>query len=103
MITQLRERFGPRSVVVTLATGGAIGWSEETGTVRTGPHPLEQVDRLGAGDAFDAGLLYGILREDLQMGLSCGSALAALSCSEQGDMTWSTADEVMSLAVQILE
>ena len=103
MITQLRERFDCRTVVVTLATGGAVGWSEETGTLRTGPHPVEQVDRLGAGDAFDAGLLYGLLRDDLQMGLSCASALAALSYSEQGDMTWSTADEVMSLAAQTLE
>lgn len=98
IITQLRDRFGPSIVVVTLATGGAFGWSEQTGFVETGPHSVEQVDRLGAGDAFDAGLIYGILNDDLQLGLSCGSSLAALSYSEEGDITWPTIDDVLTLA-----
>ena len=63
-----------------------------------GPHSVEQVDRLGAGDAFDAGLLYGILQDDLESGLRFGAALAALSYSEQGDVTWSTLEEVGHLA-----
>ncbi|MBT5872456.1 MAG: sugar kinase [Candidatus Latescibacteria bacterium] len=97
VITQLRDRFGPSIIVITLATGGAFGWSEQTGLVETGPHSVEQVDRLGAGDAFDAGLIYGILDDDLQLGLSCGSSLAALSYSEEGDIAWPTIEEVLTL------
>jgi 2-dehydro-3-deoxygluconokinase len=39
---------------------------------------VQVVNRLGAGDAFDAWLLYGILTSDLQAGLDYGSAMAAL-------------------------
>ena len=33
---------------------------------------------LGAGDAFDAGLLYGIITSGLQAGLEYGNAMAVL-------------------------
>lgn len=98
MIAQLHDRFGHRVVVLTLAKGGAVGWSETTGFLRTGPHSVERVDRLGAGDAFDAGLLYGLLQDDLALGLSQGAALAAVSYAEQGDMTWTTREEIAALA-----
>lgn len=98
IIEEMRSRFNSEMIVLTLAEGGAVGWSEADGFIHTGPHPVEQVDRLGAGDAFDAGLLYGILRDDLATGLKYGSALAALSYSEQGDITWSTPEEVRRLA-----
>ncbi len=39
---------------------------------------LESVNRLGAGDAFAAGLLYGLITSDLQTGLAYGNAMAAL-------------------------
>ena len=98
IIQELSTRFNNEMIILTLAEGGAVGWSEDTGFLRTGPHSVEQVDRLGAGDAFDAGLLYGILQDDLKSGLSFGTALAALSYSEQGDVTWSTLEEVRHLA-----
>lgn len=97
-IDAFHERFGNEIVVLTLAEGGAVGWSAETGFLYTKPYVVEAVDRLGAGDAFDAGLLYGLLREDLPAGLSYGTALSALSFSERGDMTWSTLDEVKRMA-----
>ncbi len=99
-IGALRGRFGNGTIVLTLAEGGAVGWSAETGFVHTTPYEVEPVDRLGAGDAFDAGLLYGLLREDLMGGLSYGTALSALSLSERGDMTWSTLEEVKRMARQ---
>ena len=97
-IEAFHGRFGNEIVVLTLAEGGAVGWSAETGFLYTKPYVVEPVDRLGAGDAFDAGLLYGLLREDLPAGLSYGTALSALSLSERGDMTWSTLDEVKRMA-----
>ena len=98
MIQALSTRFNNEMIILTLAAGGAVGWSENTGFLYTGPKSVEQVDRLGAGDAFDAGLLFGILQDDLKSGLDYGTALAALSYSEQGDVTWSTLDEVQKLA-----
>jgi len=98
IIQELSTRFNNEMIILTLPEGGAVGWSEDTGFLHTGPHSVEQVDRLGAGDAFDAGLLYGILQDDLESGLSFGAALAALSYSEQGDVTWSTLEESRHLA-----
>ena len=97
-VEALRGRFGNEIVVLTLAEGGAVGWSAATGFLHTKPYVVEPVDRLGAGDAFDAGLLYGLLREDLPAGLSYGTALSALCLSERGDMTWSTLEEVKRMA-----
>lgn len=97
-IETLHGRFGNETVVLTLAEGGAVGWSAKSGYLYTQPYVVEPVDRLGAGDAFDAGLLYGLLREDLATGLSYGTALSALCLSERGDMTWSTLEEVKKLA-----
>ena len=36
------------------------------------------MNRLGAGDAFDAGLLYGLMTADLATALAYGNAMAAL-------------------------
>ncbi len=97
-IDAFHGRFGNEIIVLTLAEGGAVGWSAETGFLYTKPYVVEPVDRLGAGDAFDAGLLYGLLREDLPTGLSYGTALSALSFSERGDVTWATLEEVKGMA-----
>ncbi len=97
MVGEIHGRFEPQIIVITLAAGGAIAWSETTGLISTGPHNVEQVDRLGAGDAFDAGFLYGFLDGNLQSALQYGAALAALAYSEQGDITWATLDEMHSL------
>ena len=97
-VEALHGRFGNEIVVLTLSEGGAVGWSSETGLLYTDPYVVEPVDRLGAGDAFDAGLLYGLLRDDLSTGMSYGTALSALCLSERGDMTWSTLEEVKQMA-----
>jgi 2-dehydro-3-deoxygluconokinase len=51
-------------------------------------YPLDAVaDRVGAGDAFAAGFLYGFLdRGDVQHAQDCGTALAALKCTMWGDV-----------------
>ncbi|MEP6756004.1 MAG: sugar kinase [Chthonomonadales bacterium] len=44
-----------------------------------------EVDRVGAGDAGDAGIIHGFLDGDLQKGLKYGSAMAALKQTIPGD------------------
>jgi 2-dehydro-3-deoxygluconokinase len=46
---------------------------------------LTEVDRLGAGDAFVAGLLYGVLQGNWELGLRYGLAMAALKHTIPGD------------------
>jgi len=52
------------------------------------------VDRLGAGDSFSAGFIYGYITGDVEKGLKYGNALAALKHSIPGDINWSTLQEV---------
>ncbi len=57
-------------------------------------YEVEIVDRLGAGDSFSAGFIYGYLTGDVAKGLRYGNACAALKHSIPGDINWSTLQEV---------
>jgi len=58
-------------------------------------YEVEIVDRVGAGDSFTAGFLYGWLKEkDVQKGVQYGNAFAALKHTVPGDFNWSTLEEV---------
>ncbi|HYV36543.1 MAG TPA: sugar kinase [Gemmataceae bacterium] len=64
---------------------------------RTRTFEVEIVDRLGAGDAFAAGLIHGLLDGDLQKGLDFGIAISAIKHSIPGDFAWVTREEVESV------
>jgi len=57
-------------------------------------YDVEIVDRLGAGDSFSAGFIYGYITGDVEKGLKFGNAYAALKHSIPGDINWSTLQEV---------
>jgi 2-dehydro-3-deoxygluconokinase len=58
-------------------------------------YEVEIVDRVGAGDSFTAGFLYGWLKEkDIGKGVQYGNAFAALKHTVPGDFNWSTKEEV---------
>lgn len=58
-------------------------------------YEVEIIDRVGAGDSFTAGFLYGWLKEkDVQKGVQYGNAFAALKHTLPGDFNWSTKEEV---------
>jgi 2-dehydro-3-deoxygluconokinase len=65
--------------------------------VQSRSYEVEIVDRLGAGDAFVAGLLHGLLDADLDRGLAYGTAMYALKHTIPGDFPWFTAGEVEAL------
>ncbi len=92
----LAEATGARMVAMTLTAGGAVLW-DGTALTREEPLPVLAVDRVGAGDAFDVGLLWGFLRGEAPRGLRYGVALAALKHTIPGDELVSSLEEVESL------
>jgi 2-dehydro-3-deoxygluconokinase len=60
---------------------------------------LDVLDRVGSGDAFAAGLIYGLLSgRDLQFSINCGAANSALTVTTAGDGSSATLAEVESLS-----
>jgi 2-dehydro-3-deoxygluconokinase len=57
---------------------------------------LEIFDRVGGGDSFASGLIYGLLSEKgPQWSVECGAAHGALAMTTPGDTTMATLDEVL--------
>ena len=87
--------------VLTLGAEGALALSaqgpEAGQPLRHPAFPTGVVDRIGAGDAFAAGFLFGWQEKDVAHGLRCGTALAALKQTYRGDITWSTREDLLAL------
>ncbi len=59
---------------------------------------IEVIDRVGSGDAYVAGVLYGILSDGgIERAMSVGNALSAIKNTVSGDMSISSLDEVESI------
>jgi 2-dehydro-3-deoxygluconokinase len=57
---------------------------------------LEIYDRVGGGDSFASGLIYGFLAgKDAQWAVECGAAHGALAMTTPGDTTMATLAEVL--------
>jgi 2-dehydro-3-deoxygluconokinase len=57
---------------------------------------LEIYDRVGGGDSFASGLIYGLLSgKDPQWCVECGAAHGALAMTTPGDTTMATLEEVV--------
>ena len=55
------------------------------------------VDRIGTGDAFAAGLIYGLRNYDDYKAMSFGAAASALKHTYEGDVNYSTVNEVKKI------
>lgn len=101
---KLAEQFGFQVVAITLRenpsvlrnTWGAIAWHD--GRIIEGPrYDVEIIDRVGGGDAFSGGFIYGYLTEGVEYGLRLGNAFSALAHSVPGDFNYCSKTEAEAL------
>ncbi|HEU4753425.1 MAG TPA: sugar kinase [Armatimonadota bacterium] len=92
----LGEITGAGLIALTLGAEGALLW-DRAEYYRVEPHPVHAVDRVGAGDAFDAGLLWGFLQGEPRRGLRYGMAMAAIKHTIPGDEFISSLEEIEAL------
>jgi 2-dehydro-3-deoxygluconokinase len=76
-LKRLYNDFHPDAVVMTCGADGSMAFNGQR-LMTVGTWPVKVVNRLGAGDAFDAGFLYGYIKESLHKGLAYGNAMAVL-------------------------
>ena len=89
----LLNQFRNRIVVLTLADKGALAYDGRN-FCHQDAYQASNVDRIGRGDSFSAGFLYGYLTHDVQAGLKYGNAMAALNQTFKGDFFWGGKQEV---------
>jgi len=109
MIEKASAEFPNFQVIATTLRGvisasrndwAAIAWSKASGFAEsTARKELEIMDRVGGGDSFASGLIYGLMEiGDLQTAVEYGAAHGALAMTTPGDTTMVTLAEVSKLA-----
>lgn len=104
MIEQVVGEFPNLKVVATTlrhartATSNdwsAIAWADGRFFEATPRPNLEILDRIGGGDSFASGLIYGLMTgRGLQWSVECGAAHGALAMTTPGDTSMATLAEV---------
>ncbi len=89
----LLHQFRNRIVVLTLADRGALAYDGKNSWYQDA-YQASNVDRIGRGDSFCAGFLYGYLTDSVPAGLKYGNAMAALNQTFKGDFFWGDKEEV---------
>jgi 2-dehydro-3-deoxygluconokinase len=108
MLNRATEEFPNFSVVATTLRAvhsatvndwSAIAWGRDRGFAEAIPRPgLEILDRVGGGDSFASGLIYGLLETgDLQLAVDYGAAHGALAMTTPGDTSTASLREVEAL------
>jgi 2-dehydro-3-deoxygluconokinase len=74
---------------------GAICWADGKFFEAPARHGLEILDRVGGGDSFASGLIYGLLVfSDPQKAVEYGAAHGALAMTTPGDTSMASLKEV---------
>jgi 2-dehydro-3-deoxygluconokinase len=107
MMKKVQAEFSNVAVVaVTLRTAKSASRNDwgamalANGAIYEAPtrKDLEIFDRVGGGDSFASGLVYGLLEgRDINWAVECGVAHGALAMTTPGDTSMATAQEVFSL------
>lgn len=104
MIGKVREDYPSLQVIATTLRAaktatrngwGAIAWHGGEFHEATPRPDLEIMDRVGGGDSFASGLIYGFLAsKGAQWAVECGAAHGALAMTTPGDTSMVTLAEV---------
>jgi 2-dehydro-3-deoxygluconokinase len=107
MIENVTKEYPNFAVVATTLRGvrsatvndwGAIAWSPDGFVEATHRAGLEILDRVGGGDSFASGLIYGLLSNmELQTAVEYGAAHGALAMTTPGDTSMASLKEVEAL------
>lgn len=95
VLTALQKTTPAKHIILTQSQMGAVMFIDEE-LVRVPARPVTVLDRLGAGDAFAAGVLDGFLDGDMLLGLQRGVALSALVLTQYGDMLVTDAEALFA-------
>jgi 2-dehydro-3-deoxygluconokinase len=102
---RLQEKFKFKAVAITLRENPLVWRNTWTAIAYADgkyfddvKYELEIVDRLGGGDSFSAGFIYGYLtKKSYADAVRYGNAFSALKHSIPGDFNWATLQEVENL------
>src|SRR5207249_1626113 len=107
MIEQATEQFPNFKVVATTLRNARTATINDWGAVcysggefyqAMTRENLEVFDRVGGGDSFASGLIYGFLAgQDPQRSVECGAAHGALAMTTPGDTSMATLQEVLQV------
>jgi 2-dehydro-3-deoxygluconokinase len=107
MMKKVKAEFPNLTVVaVTLRTAksssrndwGAMALADGAVYEATVRKDLEIYDRVGGGDSFASGLIYGLLQgQEIGWAIECGVAHGALAMTTPGDTSMAGAQEVFAL------
>jgi 2-dehydro-3-deoxygluconokinase len=107
MINQVAAAYKNLKVVATTLRAvksasrndwGAVCWGEGRFFQAPNREDLEILDRVGGGDSFASGLIYGLLKtNDLQRAVEYGAAHGALAMTTPGDTSMASLSEVEAL------
>ena len=82
----------------TVNDWGAMCWVDGTFYTATPRPELEIMDRVGGGDSFASGFIYGLMvLQDAEQAIEYGAAHGALAMTTPGDTTMATLHEVEKL------
>lgn len=101
---ELATRFRLEAVAISLRETPSVWRNTWTAIVYTdkkiyrGPKfDIEVVDRVGSGDSFSGGFLFGYLRDGPAAAVRYGVAISALKQTNPGDLCWASLEEVERL------
>lgn len=105
--SQMMKKF-PNCKMIAMTLRGAVNANHNTwrGILYDGHHLYQShkyditdiVDRVGGGDSFMGGLIYGLLHyENNQHALDFATAASALKHTVKGDYNWASVEDVESL------
>jgi len=100
----LADQFHLEAVAITLRETPSVQQNTWTaivyanGKIHRGPKfKIEIVDRVGAGDSFSGGFLFGYLHDGPAAAVRYGVAISALKQTNPGDLCWATREETERL------